>query len=185
MNRAPSTLPELLRESVKRNPEGLALLFKDRRFTYADFQRETNRVAGALLRLGVRKGDKVGLLLPNCPEFLFSIFAMAQIGAVSVPINTAYTREEGEYVLHHSEASVLLSTREFLSLVDSIRGRVSALKHVILTDEADEPECLSWDKFLFQVDAGTSQIDVAAGDLASITYTSGTTDRPKGVMLSR
>lgn len=185
MNRAPLTLPELLREKVKRNPESLALLFKEYRFTYADFQHKTDRVAEALLRLGVRKGDKVGLLLSNCPEFLFSVFAVAGIGAVFVPVNTAYTAEEAEYVLRHSETSVLLTSGEFLHLVDSIREKIAALKHVVLTDEADEPECLSWGKFLFGAAVDISRINVGAKDLASITYTSGTTDRPKGVMLSQ
>lgn len=184
MSRAPSTLPELLRERVKKSPQSLALIFNNRRFTYADFQRETNHVAGALLRLGVRKGEKIALLLPNCPEFLFSVFAIAQIGAVFVPVNTAYTSEEAEYVLRHSEASVLLTTRGFLSLVGSIKGKIPALKHVVLAGEADEPGYLSWNQFLSGA-ADVSQINVEANDLASITYTSGTTDRPKGVMLSQ
>lgn len=185
MNHAPSTLPELLRERAEKNPRSLAILFRDRRFTYADLQREVNRVANGFLGLGVRKGDKIAFLLPNCPEFLFAVFAAAKIGAVFVPINTAYTAEEAEYVLHHSEASVLLTGRDFHSLIDSVRARLGELKQVIATEEGEWPECLSWDKFLFGATSDEPAIAIDPTELASITYTSGTTDRPKGVMLSQ
>src|SRR5713226_1362627 len=185
MARTPSTLQELLRDRVERSPKSLALLFKDRRLTYADLQREGDRVANAFLRLGVRKGEKVGLLLPNCPEFLFAVFATTEIGALFVPINTASIPEEVEYVLHHSETSVLLTAEDFLPLVNSIREKVPSLKKVVITQDVDLPECVSWSKFLFGAADDACGIKVGAADLASITYTSGTTDRPKGVMLSQ
>lgn len=185
MNPAPSTLPELLRRRVEKNPHSLAVLFRDRRLTYAELQRDVNRVANGLQGLGVRKGDKIALLLPNCPEFLFAVFATAKIGAVLVPINTAYASEEAEYILHHSEASVLLTTHDCFPLVDTVRERVPNVRNVILKEEAERPECLSWDKFLYGATADAPQTEVDPTDLASITYTSGTTDRPKGVMLSQ
>jgi acyl-CoA synthetase (AMP-forming)/AMP-acid ligase II len=180
-----ATLPELLRERVKRNPRSLALRFGDRRLTYGDLEREVNRVANGLLRLGARKAEKIALLLPNCPEFLFAVFAAAEIGAVFVPINTASTAEEAEYVLRHSEASALLTTEDFLPLVDAVRESVPALGRVVITQDSELPGCVSWGEFLFGAADEAPRMEVGAGDLASITYTSGTTDRPKGVMLSQ
>ena len=185
MSHPATTLKELLRERVKKGPRSLLLLFGDRRLTYADFQGEVNRVANALLRLGIQKGEKVALLLPNCPEFLLAVFAAAEIGAVFVPINTAFTAEEARYVLAHSESSFLITTQALLPLVEQIRGGSSQLKRVISLQKDKEPGCLSWDEFLFGASADTPETAVRPGEIASITYTSGTTDRPKGVMLTQ
>src|SRR6185295_19777993 len=98
---SPATLTELLSGRVKRHPDKLALIFKNRRWSYAEFQREVDRIAGGLIRMGVTKGDRIAFLLPNSAEFLFATFAVTKIGAVFVPLNPQYTPEEAEYVLHH------------------------------------------------------------------------------------
>jgi crotonobetaine/carnitine-CoA ligase len=185
MSHPATTLKELLRERVQKGPKSLLLLYHDRHFTCADFQREVNRVANAFLRLGIQKGDKIGLLLPNCPEFLFAVFAAAEIGALFVPINTASTADEAQYVLDHSETSFLLTTHSFLSLVQNIRATCPHLKQVVSLRKDKESGCLSWDEFLFGASADSPEITVLPGEIASITYTSGTTDRPKGVMLTQ
>lgn len=185
MSQPPATLRELLEQRVKKNPTGQLLLFDDRCLTYADFEREVNRIANAFLRLGVQRGDRIALLLPNCPEFLFAVFAAAEIGALFVPINTAFTGEEAQYVLDHSETSLLLTSQAFLPLVEQIREKCLHLKQVLLLEKDKEAGCLSWDEFLFGSSAESPEIAVQAGEIASITYTSGTTDRPKGVMLTQ
>lgn len=182
---SPATLSELLSTRVRRHPEKLALTFKDRRWTYAEFQREVDRVARAFLGLGVRNGDRIAFLLPNSAEFLFATFAVTRIGAVFVPLNPQYTAEEAEYVLHHSEASIVLTSAELLPLLDSIRARLPELKQVIVTASGATSSALSWDKFLAGGGGTLTDISIDPEDLASITYTSGTTDRPKGVMLSQ
>ncbi|MGH7828219.1 MAG: AMP-binding protein [Candidatus Binatia bacterium] len=185
MHQPPSTLTALLRAKVDQHPQSRALIFKDCSWTYAEFAREVNRVANGLVRLGVRKGDKIALVLPNCPEFLFAVFAAAKIGTVFVPLNTAYTAEEAEYVLRHSEASIVLTSADLLPLVDSIRERLIDVRQVIATNAKGVSRALSWEEFLSGVAYEASDLDIDAEDLASITYTSGTTDRPKGVMLSQ
>src|SRR5690606_20733301 len=93
-----TTLTALLRHRVERHPDRLLLIHEGRRWSYEQFRAESERFAAALQRLGVKKGDKIALFLPNCPEFLFAVFAATRIGAVFVPLNTAYTAEEAEYV---------------------------------------------------------------------------------------
>jgi acyl-CoA synthetase (AMP-forming)/AMP-acid ligase II len=181
---SPATLTELLRERVTRHPQNLALIVKDQRWSYAEFQEAVGRVAAGFLRSGVRKGDKIALILPNCAEFLFSVFAAARIGAVFVPLNTAYTSEEAQYVLHHSEASRILVSQDLLPLVDAIRGKFPDAKQVIVTG-GESGEYLAWDAFFAGAQNENASLAVGPEDLASITYTSGTTDRPKGVMLSQ
>jgi len=182
---SPATLTELLRARVARHPENLALIFKERYWSYAEFQVAVEEIARGFLRVGVKKGDRVAFILPNCAEFLFSVFAAAEIGAVFVPLNTAYTPEEAEYVLHHSEASCILVSQEFVPLVDAVSGHLPGLKQVIVTGAGEPGRYLAWDAFLAGARRETVGFEVGPEDLASITYTSGTTDRPKGVMLSQ
>jgi acyl-CoA synthetase (AMP-forming)/AMP-acid ligase II len=138
-----------------------------------------------MIKLGIKKHDKIAFFLPNTPEFLFAVFAAAQIGAVFVPINTAYTAEEARYVLQHSEASTIFTSQEFVALIKSVRGELAAVKNVVAIGETQSPGTLSWEEFLFGGERVLTTCSVDREDLASITYTSGTTDRPKGVMLSQ
>jgi acyl-CoA synthetase (AMP-forming)/AMP-acid ligase II len=182
---SPATLTELLVGRVKEHPDRLALIFKDRRWTYGDFQLEVERVAAALANIGVKKGDRVAFLLPNCAEFLFATFATTGIGAVFVPLNPQYTSEEAEYVLHHSEASIVLTSPELWPLVEALRGKLSDLRQVVVTGAEKFSGALSWHEFLSGASPQATGVAIDPEDLASITYTSGTTDRPKGVMLSQ
>ena len=84
---SPATLSELLGKGVARHPEKVALIFKDRRWTYLEFEREVNRIAHGLKNIGVEKSGKIAFVLPNCAEFLFAVFAVTKIGAVFVPLN--------------------------------------------------------------------------------------------------
>src|SRR3990170_3827010 len=134
---SPATLTELLSARAARHPDKLALVFKDRRWSYAEFHREVGRAANGFLRMGVERGDRIAFVLPNCPEFLFSVFALTKIGAVFVPLNPQYTAEEAEYVLRHSEACIVLTSPELLALIQSVRDRLPDLKQVIVSDPGE------------------------------------------------
>jgi acyl-CoA synthetase (AMP-forming)/AMP-acid ligase II len=182
---APATLNEMLQSRVKQHPEKLALIFKEGQWSYAGFHREVDRIANGFIRIGVKRGDRIAFVLPNCAEFLFAVFALTKIGAVFVPLNPQYTAEEAEYVLQHSEASVIVTSPELLPLIDAVRGELPSLNRVIVTGEGGTATSLSWKDFLSGAADNDSNIAIDPEDLASITYTSGTTDRPKGVMLSQ
>jgi acyl-CoA synthetase (AMP-forming)/AMP-acid ligase II len=184
-NTPPATLNEMLQSRVKQHPEKLALIFKDNQWSYAGFQREVDRVANGFIRIGVKSGDRIAFVLPNCAEFLFAVFAVTKIGAVFVPLNPQYTAEEAEYVLQHSEAAVVITSPELLPLIDAVRDKLPNLKRVIVTGEDGTATSSSWKDFLAGAADHDLNIAIDPEDLASITYTSGTTDRPKGVMLSQ
>lgn len=181
---SPATLTELLGARVARHPDKLALMFNDDSWTYAEFQHEANRAAAAFLRIGVQKGERIAFLLPNCAEFLFATFATTRIGAVSVPLNPQYTAAEAEYVLHHSEASTIVTSPDLWPMLETLREKLPQLKTVIVTGDETFAGTLSWNEFVKHGDS-LAEIRLDPEDLASITYTSGTTDRPKGVMLSQ
>jgi acyl-CoA synthetase (AMP-forming)/AMP-acid ligase II len=183
MSSTASTLPELLRSRAAAHPERLLAIHGARRTTYGELAADAARAAGAFARLGVAKGDKIALLLNNRAEFLAAVFAAAEIGAVFVPVNTAFAADEIGYVLDHSEAKYLLTSAEHLPLVEKARGNAPRLERVIALGVETGGGCLGWEEFLRG--GAASDIDVRPGDLASITYTSGTTDRPKGVMLTQ
>ena len=182
---SPATLTQLLAERAAQHPDRLALIFRDRRWSYCEFQHDVEQVARALFGLGVKKGDRVAFLLPNCPEFLFATFAVTRIGAVFVPLNPQYTAAEAEYVLHHSGAGVVLTSEELWPLIDLLREKLPALQKLVVIGSSEPAGALSWRAFLAGASDLPADIAIDREDLASITYTSGTTDRPKGVMLSQ
>lgn len=179
------TLKELLHDKVRENRERPLLFCEGRYLTYGEFQARVNRVANAFLKMGIRKGDRVVLLLPNCPEFLFSVFAAAEIGAIFVPLNTGLTKDEVGYLLDHSGCSLLIADPVFLPAIADVRDKLASLKRIVSRGKGREPECLSWDEFLFDVPEEAAGISTDPEEIASITYTSGTTGRPKGVMLTQ
>ena len=178
-----TTLKQFLREATRNNSQSILLFHGGRRYSYSDLARAAGRVANALMRIGVKKGDRIALLLNNCPEFLFVVFAASEVGAVFVPINTSFTAEEAHYILHHSESSLLITQQSFLPLVEGIRDRCPRLKQVVSWQKNNESEVIEWDEFLHGADDDLPAVSIHPEELASVTYTSGTTDRPKGVML--
>jgi crotonobetaine/carnitine-CoA ligase len=95
------------------------------------------------------------------------------------------TAEETQYVLDHSESSFLITSQSFLPTLEQIRGSCPKLKLVISLERANEPEVMAWDEFLYGAGKTEADISIQSDEVASITYTSGTTDRPKGVMLTQ
>ncbi len=178
-----ATIRELLSDQVETRPDAPCLVHEDRRWSYAGFASEVERVARAFVALSLRPGDRVALLLPNCPEFLWTVFAMARTGGVFVPLNTAQTADEIQYLLAHSGARYLLTTHAFMPVIDSIRDGCPGLERVVTLDSGSGDGVLGWDSFVRPAGPTPELTEVSSDDLASIIYTSGTTDRPKGVML--
>ena len=177
------TIRELLSDQVEGRPDAPCLLHGDRCWSYAEFAAEVETVAHAFAALPLRPGQKVAILLPNCPEFLWTVFAMARTGGVFVPLNTAQTAGELQYLLAHSEARCLLTTDAFLPVIEGIRGDCPELEHVVTLDSGNGSDVMRWDEFIGATGGAPEPANVSPEDMASIVYTSGTTDRPKGVML--
>jgi len=174
---------EVIETAVKKNPAKTYLYFKDEEISYQDFNDNINRVANGFLRKGIKKGDIVSLFLPNCPEFLYCWLALSKIGAIMVPINTAYKGQEAKYILNHSEAKIVVVTPEYLEIVRSIRKGCKHLEEIILVSDSPAPDA----ELLSDLVKGSSTdlipVDISDDDLSCILYTSGTTGPPKGCML--
>jgi crotonobetaine/carnitine-CoA ligase len=168
---------------ASRNPDKTFLVFKDQEITYGRFLETVQRVANGLLSLGVKKGHKVAILLPNCLEFPCAWVAANTIGAVMVPVNGRFVEEEVKYVLGHSEASVLITSGSHMELVDGIKGELPQLKIIISVDGSQTTESVPFSALLDNT-AGSPTVVVGPQDDAVILYTSGTTGSPKGCLAS-
>lgn len=153
--------------------------------TYAQIDRAASQLADSLVRRGIRKGCHVALMLKNTPEFPITWIALGRIGAVMVPVNTAYTLDEMTFVLTDADAQYLVIDAAFMPLLAGAPALPGLLawERVIVSGESDHP--LRWQTLVDAGDAGfTPASPVSRDDLLNLQYTSGTTGFPKGCMLS-
>ena len=176
-----SCIGKALQQAVSRTPEKTFLVFGNREVTYASFLEGVHRVASGLLSLGVKKGDKVAILLPNRLEFPSAWLAANSMGAVMVPVNARFVEDEIKYVLEHSEASVLITSDDHMETVERIKRDLPGLELIISIGDADTRESIPfW--ALLDSPAESPVVNVRPDDDAVILYTSGTTGRPKGCL---
>jgi len=129
------TLVTLLDEVTKKFKKKEALLFEGRKFTYAEVNESANKVASGLEWLGIKPGDRVAIMLPNIPEFVFTLFGIQKLGAVAVPFNTMYKGREITHILNDSGAKALVTLSSNAALINEIRTDCPELEHVIYTGE--------------------------------------------------
>ncbi|MEU1185842.1 AMP-binding protein, partial [Streptomyces sp. NPDC005820] len=169
----------------RQRPEAVAIAQDDRRLTVRDLHRRVNRLAAGLTDLGVRRGDVVGLLLYNRPEFLELVYAVNRIGAVFLPLNYRLSEEEWQYILGHARVKTVVTEPEFLRAVDRIAARLDGLEQRILVDGTAEGTWTGYEELLARHEgARVEPVEVEPGDLQRLMYTSGTTSRPKGVCIT-
>jgi fatty-acyl-CoA synthase len=151
--------------------------------SYAQFFERSDRWSSALLGLGVRPGDRVAYIAPNTHAQLEAFYSVPQIGAVLVPINYRLTAEDFAYLIGHSGARVVCAHSDYLEAVDSIRPRLGQVEHFVAL-EGTRPGWLDYEQSLARASPEFSRPKVSERDLLTINYTSGTTSRPKGVMIT-
>src|SRR5437867_4647829 len=175
MEQACMHIRQLLESRVRQHPDKAFVIFEEQVTSYADFDTMVNRVAGGFLRLGIRAGDRVCVMVPNCPAFLYAWFGLMKIGAILVPINSAFRRTETQYIVQHADAAAIV--------VDAATGPVVAdiathLPHgcqrlsLAITPAAGE---IAWSDVLAGASTSAPMVDVDANRVASLMYTSGTT----------
>ena len=153
------------------------------RFTYGDFFERCDRWSSALQALGVKQGDRVVYIAPNTHAQLESFYAVPQIGAVLVPVNFRLTPDDFAYIINHCGARVVCAHEDYLEAVDGIRGQLTRVRHYVSLEGA-RPEWLEYERLVEAASPRFRQPTIRERDLLTINYTSGTTSRPKGVMIT-
>ena len=186
----PLTPLAFLRRSADVYPDKTAIVYDDRRVTYAEFAAEATRVAHGLRGSGITPGDRVAYLLPNVPEMLVAHFAVPLAGAVLVAINTRLSTEEIRYILDHSGAKVLVTDAALYPQVHPVASELKSVEEIITVVDPASPgdgvgSGVRYDDLLARgADTPLSWEIEDEESTISINYTSGTTGRPKGVQYS-
>lgn len=186
----PAPLPKIgmgqwFTERALRDGKRKALTFEGETWTYADMLERVNRMAGALLAGGVQQGTRVGYLGFNHPMFFVTLFACSKIGAIFVPLNFRLAGPEFEYIINDAGVHTLIVDSDHIAVIESVREKIGCSRylcaHGIPSDAARWPDAA-------QAMAAATPVDQAhhphQDDVAVIMYTSGTTGRPKGAMLT-
>ncbi|MFQ5698996.1 MAG: AMP-binding protein [Myxococcota bacterium] len=187
MTNVPETLAGVLEEQARTLGEQTFLYFEDREISFAELNRQTNRVAHGLARLGVKSGVGVAIMMPNSPEWLFVYFATQKLGAYAVPVNGALKGQGLRHVIDHSDSSVLVSHPDYQAAIESVADSLDKLETIVIDDgEASagwEPPS-GWLPLSRLMEASDSDPDVEIDGeaISSLMYTSGTTGAPKGVV---
>ena len=165
-------------ELIENNPAGEYR----RSMTWGVFDEKANRMANLLLKRGIKKGDKVAILLMNCLEWLPIYFGILKTGAVAVPLNFRYTAEEIKYCLDLSDAIALIFGPEFIGRVESIYHQIPKVKTIFFAGENRPSFAENYDRLTANCSSEAPQIKLTDADDAAVYFSSGTTGFPKAIL---
>jgi long-chain acyl-CoA synthetase len=177
-------LKAMLETAAEHYGEKTAIVLGNRRLSYAALDEASNKVANALIKIGVGKGDRVAMLLPNSPEFVAIYFGITKISAIAVPLDVKYKVDELASLFNDSQPRVLVTESPFLEPLVPILPRFKYIEHVIDLSSKYGGRFLSYQEIMATGSAQKVELEPEPEDIANIAYTSGPTFRPRGVMLS-
>ncbi|WP_349775345.1 AMP-binding protein [Geitlerinema calcuttense] len=168
------TLISLFEQSQREQPGKVAVVYDGQKITYRDIDAKVRKLALSLTAMGVRKGDRVGILLRNSPDYIFAFYGALFCGAAVVPVNHMLKAGEIEYILNDCQVKVLVSSGDFRDVHQALRGKLPGLTGIYFVEHEFS-------------EAGRAAANgfprIYSEDIAVIIYTSGTTGKPKGAML--
>ena len=174
----------LLENNVRMYGEYVTLVYEDREYTNVEILTMANRFGNALLNLGLQRGDRVLVMLANCPEILVVCPGTMKIGAVIVPVLFMLESGETEYILNNSRAKIVVVGEEFFYKFEPILERCPSVEHAIVVGDKQIPNTLRFGSLVADSSPELSTVEAEDDEVAMILYTAGTTGKPKGVMLT-
>jgi crotonobetaine/carnitine-CoA ligase len=180
----------ILSDKARKLKDQVFLYFKDRTVTFEELNNNANRVGNAFLKMGVKKGDKVCSMMISKPESLYQWFALSKIGAVEVPINTAYKGDLLQYIINTCDAEIMILDEQLLDRIKMIEGDLKNIKKLIVFSEKPEGEISNPTSFemipfseLLKGTRTDPTVELDWGELTCLLFTSGTTGLSKGAMI--
>ncbi len=176
-------LEQILKKNARYNPDKVAVIDGARRLTFVEVYQRSNRLANALLKLGMKQGSRIALMEKNCYQYFEFYFAVAKIGAVVVPVNFRFKKKELIYIVNNSEAEMLIFGEAFLDLINQARSELHHVKHFVMIGRKREGT-ESYDLLLENEAADPPEMETNENDVVVQMYTSGTTGFPKGTLIT-
>ena len=174
---------EFARRAKRLYADREAVVDGDLRFTYGEFLERCDRWSSALQALGVQQGDRVAYIAPNTHSHLEGYYAVPQIGAVLVPINYRLQPADFEYIINHCGAKVVCAHPDYIPAIDEIRANLPSVEALVALEGSGQG-WIEYESTLQSHSPAFTTVEIDESDLITINYTSGTTARPKGVMIT-
>jgi len=176
------TLNQILGETILNHPEDTAFFYKEEVLSYRELGQRIDRCTVGLQKLGIREGDTFGVVVRNCPEFVILFFALARLGAATVPVNFLEKGEKLGFIFNDAQVKGCLTSREFLKNVKTGQTKAPSLRHIFLKDNggAERP----FNDLIADAGPATGLPEMTPDRLVLLIYTAGTTGTSKGVMLT-
>lgn len=175
---------DILIQSARRHRDKTALICGDRRVSYANLAASANQFAHAVLGLGIGKSDTIAIMCPNIPEYVMAHFGCAQTGAILCNLMTAYAPDELVAILEQTGSKLIVVEAGLQDRVAGIMDRLPALQHVIVIGEPARDGWQAFDTFIGDQPETPPNVELAETDAFAMTFTGGTTGRPKGALVS-
>jgi acyl-CoA synthetase (AMP-forming)/AMP-acid ligase II len=175
---------ELIKEAVERYSDKVAELGFGRPYTFTEINERANRLANALIGIGLAKGDRLSVISKNCPQFREVYLAGAKTGIIIVPLNNRLQEKEIAYMIGDCQPITVIVQEDYINMINSICSKPTSIKNIICLGR-QQGRILSYEELLSASSADEPQVDISEDDLYVIQYTSGTTGKPKGVMLTQ
>jgi len=179
---AHTTVAEIMYRNARKYPQKEAVVFRDRRVTYQELDELSNQVANFIVAAGLRKGDKIALMVRNSERFPAVYFGILKAGAVAVSLNTSFLKPEVRYILSNCEARMFIFDGAFIETLDGIEKGGLPVEQFVCVSENPPPGTLGYFELMEKASPARPIVDVDESDLCSFLYTSGTTGNPKGAV---
>lgn len=170
-----------LSRNARRIPEKTAIVYEDRTYTYEQLNQEVNKLSHGLIKRGVKKGDKIALMMKNSDTFIIVFYAIMKTGAIAVPVNFRLTANEVSYILDDSDSSIVVFDEEYASLINDATLQNNKIHLKVTTGDTALTGQVSLQELLVE-NSEDPDVSVDESDDAEILYTSGTTGYPKGAL---
>ena len=178
---------EFMRRTRKLYADREGVVDGSQRWSYGEFFDRCDRWSSALQRMGVKQGDRVAYIAPNTHAQLESFYAVPQLGAVLVPINFRLVADDFRYLIQHSGAKIVCAGADYVAAVESIRADLADVQYFVSLDDKPSSSSINWldyESLIREAAPSFTRPEIGERDLLTINYTSGTTSRPKGVMIT-